>query len=85
MIRRLVVALRFYTRSRAQIDPGFWSDTGADAASQNAVQMAIGVSSQWFIGGRCIRLALMRVWRTREFTAQSGRHGFGSVALSVEL
>jgi len=32
-----------------------------------------------------VRLALMRVWRTREFDEQVSRHAFGSVALSVEF
>lgn len=48
-------------------------------------QTALGISGQWLIGGRGIRLAAMRVWRTREFKEQSGSHAFGSVALSVEL
>src|SRR3546814_12345334 len=48
-------------------------------------QAAVGVSSQWLVGGRGIRLALMRVWRTREFREQADAHAFGSVALSVEL
>lgn len=48
-------------------------------------QAAIGISSQWLVAGHGIRLALMRVWRTREFDEQIGHHAFGSVALSFEF
>ena len=48
-------------------------------------QAAVGLSHQWLVSGRGIRLAVMRVWRTREFDEQAGHHAFGSVAFSVEL
>jgi len=48
-------------------------------------QAALGVSSQWIIAGRGVRLAIMRVWRTREFDQQAGQHTFGSIALSLEF
>jgi hypothetical protein len=48
-------------------------------------QAAVGVSHQWLLAGHGVRLALMRVWRTREFDEQAGHHAFGSVAFSVEL
>ncbi len=48
-------------------------------------QAALGVSSQWLIAGRGLRVALMRVWRTSEFEEQAGHHAFGSIALSLEL
>lgn len=48
-------------------------------------QAAVGISGQWLVAGRGIRLSLMRVWRTREFDEQAGRHAFGSVALSMEF
>ncbi len=48
-------------------------------------QAVVGISSQGIVGGRGVRLALMRVWRTREFEQQKGHHAFGSIALSVEL
>lgn len=47
-------------------------------------QAATGISSQWLVAGRGVRLAIMRVWRTREFDEQMGRHAFGSIALSLE-
>lgn len=48
-------------------------------------QAAAGVSGQWLVAGHGVRLALMRVWRTREYDEQVGTHAFGSVALSIEL
>lgn len=48
-------------------------------------QAALGISSQWIVAGRGMRLAVMRVWRTREFDQQAGRHGFGSISLSLEF
>lgn len=48
-------------------------------------QAAIGISSQWLVAGRGIRLALMRVWRTREFDEQVEHHAFGSIAVSLEF
>ncbi|MGD9598191.1 MAG: lipid A deacylase LpxR family protein [Steroidobacteraceae bacterium] len=47
-------------------------------------QAALGVSGQWLVSGRGLRLALMRVWRTSEFEEQAGHHAFGSIALSME-
>lgn len=49
------------------------------------LQGAIGISSQWLVSGHGVRLALMRVWRTREFDEQNGHHAFGSVAISLEI
>ena len=49
------------------------------------VQAALGISSQWIVAGRGVRLAVMRVWRTREFDQQAGHHAFGSIALSLEF
>lgn len=48
-------------------------------------QAAAGISAQWLTARRGFRLALMRVWRTREFDEQVGHHAFGSVALNVEF
>jgi len=48
-------------------------------------QAAVGISSQWIVLGRGVRLAVMRVWRTREFVQQVGHHAFGSIALGVEF
>ena len=48
-------------------------------------QAAAGISGQWLVAGHGMRLAVMRVWRTREFDEQRGGHAFGSVALSWEF
>lgn len=48
-------------------------------------QAAAGISGQWLVAGHGIKLAVMRVWRTREFDEQRGSHAFGSVALSWEF
>lgn len=48
-------------------------------------QAAAGISSQWLVRGRGVRLAFMHVWRTREFDGQSGDHEYASVALSFEF
>ena len=61
--------------------------TGSHHVSRRpwVAQAAAGISTQWLVRGRGVRLALMRVWRTTEFDGQRGDHAFGSVALSVEL
>lgn len=48
------------------------------------LQAAVGLGSQWQVATHGVRLAVMRVWRSREFEQQVGRHAFGPVALSVE-
>lgn len=49
------------------------------------LQAALGFSVQRPIAGHGVRLAVMRVYRSREFEEQRGRHSFGSIALSVEF
>lgn len=48
-------------------------------------QAAFGLSVQGLVAGHGARLAVMRVFRTREFDEQTSRHSFGSIALSVEF
>ena len=48
-------------------------------------QAAVGVSVQGLIAGHGVRLAVMRVFRTREFEEQLSSHAYGSVALSIEF
>lgn len=48
-------------------------------------QATVGISSQWLVRGHGVNLALMRVWRTREFEQQRGAPAFGSIALSVDF
>lgn len=48
-------------------------------------QAAFGVSAQGIVAGRGYRLAVMRVYRTREFEEQETKQAYGSIALSVEF
>ena len=48
-------------------------------------QVAVGVSAQGILAGHGVRLAVMRVYRTREFEEQGTNQAYGSVALSVEF
>ncbi|MEO8546301.1 MAG: lipid A deacylase LpxR family protein [Burkholderiaceae bacterium] len=47
-------------------------------------QAALGLSVHGQLAGHGVRLAFMRVWRTREFKEQQSNHAYGSVALSIE-
>jgi len=49
------------------------------------VQAAVGISAQGVLAGHGIRLAVMRVYRTREFEEQGSNQTYGSIALSIEL
>ena len=48
-------------------------------------QAALGISAQRPIAGHGVKLALMRVFRTREFDEQGLSHTFGSVSVSIEF
>lgn len=48
-------------------------------------QAAVGMSLQHPVAGGGVKLALMRVFRSREFEQQIARHSFGSIAVSVEF
>ena len=48
-------------------------------------QAAVGLSAQSPLAGRGVKLALMRVWRTREFEEQGPSHAYGSVSLSMDF
>jgi len=48
-------------------------------------QAAVGFSAQGLVAGHGVKLAAMRVYRTREFEEQTSRHAYGSVALSLEF
>lgn len=48
-------------------------------------QAALGISAQRPIAGHGVKLALMRVFRTREFDEQGPSHTFGSVTVSMEF
>ncbi|APR04159.1 Type I secretion system, outer membrane component LapE [Thauera chlorobenzoica] len=48
-------------------------------------QAAVGVSAQGILEGHGVRLAVMHVYRSREFEEQSTNQSYGSVALSFEF
>ena len=48
-------------------------------------QAAVGFSVHTMLAGHGVRLAAMRVHRSREFEQQRGRQSYGSIALSVEF
>lgn len=47
-------------------------------------QAAVGLSAQGLVAGHGVKLAVMRVYRSREFREQASNHAYGSVALSLE-
>lgn len=48
-------------------------------------QAAVGVSAHGLVAGQGVRLAVMRVYRSREFEEQGPNQAYGSVALSIEF
>lgn len=48
-------------------------------------QAAIGLALHGSLFGRRTKLAVMRVFKTREFDEQASRHAYGSIALSLDL
>mgnify|MGYP000444509907 FL=1 len=48
-------------------------------------QAAVGFSAQSPVAGHGVKLAVMRVWRSREFEEQGPSHAYGSVTLSIEF
>ena len=48
-------------------------------------QAAVGVSVQDILAGHGVRLAVMRIYRTREFEEQSMNQAYGSIALNIEF
>lgn len=48
-------------------------------------QAAVGISAHRLFGGHGVRLALMHVYRTREFAGQLTDQAYGSIALSWEF
>lgn len=48
-------------------------------------QAAVGVSMQGIVAAHGVKLALMHVYRSREFEEQSTNQAYGSIALSIEF
>ena len=66
------------------LDGNLWRNSHHVTRRPLLMQAAVGISSQWLVAGHGMRLAVMRVWCTREFRGQHGNHAFGSIALSLE-
>lgn len=49
------------------------------------IQAAFGVGTQGILAGHDVRLAVMRVYRSREFETQDTNHVYGSIELSIEF
>jgi lipid A 3-O-deacylase len=48
-------------------------------------QAALGFSVHGPVLGHDLKLAVMRVWRSREFDEQRARHAFGSISLTIDF
>ena len=48
-------------------------------------QAAVGISAHAIVAGHGVRLAVMHVYRTREFEEQDENQAYGSIAVSVEF
>lgn len=48
-------------------------------------QAAVGISVHGLVAGHGVKLAVMRVYRSREFEEQGSNQAYGSVALSIEF
>ncbi|MFA7317782.1 MAG: lipid A-modifier LpxR family protein [Sulfuricella sp.] len=46
---------------------------------------AVGVSAHGLVAGHGVKLAVMRVYRSREFEEQGPNQAYGSVALSIDF
>jgi hypothetical protein len=48
-------------------------------------QAGVGISAQGLVAGRGVKLAVMHIFRTREFDQQAQNPAYGSIALSLEF
>lgn len=67
------------------LDGNLFESSHSVTRSPWVAQAAIGLSAQSPIAGHGVKLAVMRVWRTREFEEQGSSHAYGSVTLSIEF
>jgi hypothetical protein len=67
------------------LDGNLFQPSHSVARKPWVAQAALGVSAQTPIAGHGVKLALMRVFRTREFETQGSSHAYGSVTLGVEF
>lgn len=67
------------------LDGNLFESSHSVTRSPWVAQAAIGLSAHSPIAGHGVKLAVMRVWRTREFEEQGPSHAYGSVTLSIEF
>lgn len=67
------------------LDGNLFESSHSVTRSPWVAQAAIGLSAQSPVAGHGVKLAVMRVWRTREFEEQGSSHAYGSVTLSIEF
>jgi hypothetical protein len=67
------------------LDGNLFESSHSVTRSPWVAQAAIGLSAQSPVAGHGVKLAVMRVWRTREFEEQGSSHAYGSVTLSLEF
>ena len=91
-MNRLRSGMHFFTILEAKFVAWDFSLDGNLFRSSHSVnrrpwvaQAGIGISAQKVIGGHGYKLAVMRVYRSREFDRQTTKQSYGSIALSVEF
>ncbi|MBF0255021.1 MAG: lipid A deacylase LpxR family protein [Gammaproteobacteria bacterium] len=67
------------------LDGNLFSSSHSVSRKPWVAQAAVGLSTQGLVGGRGYRLAVMQVYRTREFAEQTTNQAYGSITLSVEF
>ncbi len=67
------------------LDGNLWRSSHSVSRRPLVLQGALGVSVHGVLAGHGVRLALMRVKRSREFDQQGPSHSYAAVALSVDL
>jgi hypothetical protein len=67
------------------LDGNLFSDSHRVTRRPLVAQAAVGMSVHGMLAGHGARLAVMRVFRTREFNEQDSHHAFGSISLSLDF
>lgn len=67
------------------LDGNLLRDSPAVTREPLVLQAALGIAAHAVLGGHPVRIAIMRVSRSREFAEQGRRHAFGSISLSVDF
>jgi len=67
------------------LDGNLFSSSHSVTRKPWVAQAAVGLSLQGVVAGRGYKLAVMQVYRTKEFEEQSADQNYGSIALSAEF